>query len=333
METCIICNCQFDKIKKLISHLRYKHGLSVKEYYDEFLRGEKSDGICPTCGKQTKFLGLNRGYSKHCSCKCSAIDNETKIKREQTNLDIFGVNYPAKSEQIKEKTSHIFMENYGVPWGFQSESVKEKIENTFLGKYGVRCSLQLPEVREKAMTAINENRDEVDRKKKATSLAKYGETSWTKTDWGRKALSDMGKNSKMIEKKTISMKENNSFHFSRGEELLYSKLVEIFGVDGVKREYFSNKYPYKCDFYIVTIDTYIEYNGFWHHGGHWFDNTNKEDVKLLESWKIKARNSENYKKAVYTWSIRDLEKLKCARDNAINYIVLWNLKDIEKLDF
>lgn len=333
METCIICNCQFDKIKKLISHLRYKHRLSVREYYDEFLKSEKSDGICPTCGKQTKFLGLNRGYSKHCSCKCSAIDNETKIKREQTNLDIFGATYPAKSEPIKKKMSDTFTSKYGTSWGFQSDIVKNKITETFLDRYGVSSPFQLPDVRDKATSAIRENREEINLKIAATSLAKYGETSWTKTEIGRKRISEMAKNPNTIRKKTETMHRNNSFKFSSCEEILYDKLVELFGVNNVKREYFSSDYPYKCDFYVVPIDTYIEYNGFWHHGGHWFDNTNKDDVKLLEEWKIKAKDSENYKKAVYTWSIRDLEKRTCAINNNINYIVLWNTKEISSLSF
>lgn len=171
------------------------------------------------------------------------------------------------------------------------------------------------------------------RKREATSLARYGETSWTKTDWGRKALSDMGKDSKMIEKKTISLKENNSFHFSKGEELLYSKLVDVFGIDGVKREHFSDKYPYKCDFYIEPIDTYIEYNGFWHHGGHWFDKENPDDITMLAEWERKAETSQNYRKAIYTWCVRDIEKRTCAINNNINYIVLWNTEDILNLSF
>lgn len=332
MLYCRECGREFETQKSLSGHIWNFHHITVKDYYDKYLKKFPNEGIC-ICGNHTTFRGTKYGYSKHCSCKCSAIDEKTKRKREQTNLQIFGVDYPAKSEHVKEKISDVFMEKYGVPWGFQSETVKEKIENTFLREYGVRCLFQLPEVREKAMTAINENLDEVNRKKEATSLARYGETSWTKTDWGRKALSDMGKDSKMIEKKTISMKENNSFHFSKGEGLLYSKLVDIFGIDGVKREHFSDKYPYKCDFYIEPIDTYIEYNGFWHHGGHWFNEENPDDIKMLADWEQKAETSQNYKKAIYTWCVRDIEKRTCAINNNINYIVLWNTKEISSLSF
>lgn len=165
MLYCKECGREFETQKSLSGHIWNFHHITVKDYYDKYLKKFSNEGIC-ICGNKTTFLGTNLGYSKHCSCKCSAIDERTKRKREQTNRQIFGVDYPAKSEHIKEKTSNIFMEKYGVPWGFQSESVKEKIENTFLGKYGVRCLLQLPEVREKAMTAINDNKDEVDRKRK-----------------------------------------------------------------------------------------------------------------------------------------------------------------------
>ena len=217
---CKECGREFQNQKSLSGHIWNFHHITAKDYYDKYLKKFPNEGIC-TCGNKTTFLGTRYGYSKHCSCKCSAIDERTKRKREQTNLQIFGVEYPAKSEQIKEKTSNIFMEKYGVLWGFQSETVKEKIENTFLSEYGVRCLFQLPEVREKAMTAINENLDEVNRKKEATSLANYGETSWTKTDWGRMTLRKLGEDSKTIEKKTKTMKRNGTLHFSSEEELLY----------------------------------------------------------------------------------------------------------------
>ena len=96
------------------------------------------------------------------------------------------------------------MEKYGVPWGVQSESIKEKIETTFLDKYGVRSSLQLPEVREKAMNAISENIDEVNRKKATTSLANYGETSWTKTDWGRAKIQKIASSDEMVNYSAIN---------------------------------------------------------------------------------------------------------------------------------
>lgn len=97
------------------------------------------------------------------------------------------------------------MEKYGVPWGFQSESVKEKIETTLLDKYGVRSLFQLPEVREKAMNAISENIDEVNLKKATTSLANYGETSWTKTDWGRAKMQKIASSDAMIKRKSLTM--------------------------------------------------------------------------------------------------------------------------------
>lgn len=327
---CKECGREFKSQRSLSGHIRNRHHITVKEYYDKYLKKSPDEGIC-FCGNPTIFLGTKYGYSKHCSCKCSAIDEKTKRKREETNQKLFGVNYPAKSEQIKEKTSEVFMEKYGVPWGFQSESVKEKIETTLLDKYGVRSLFQLPEVREKAMNAISENIDEVNLKKATTSLANYGETSWTKTDWGRAKMQKIASSDTMIKRKSLTMHKNNSFSFSIPEELLYKKLILEFGVEDVFREYFCERYPYKCDFYIKSIDTFIEYNGFWHHGEHWFDKNSAEDVERLSLWIKHAKTSENYKKAVKVWSIGDIEKRETAKKNKLNYIVLWNVKDIENL--
>lgn len=82
---------------------------------------------------------------------------------------------------------------------------------------------------------------------------------------------------------------------------------------------------------IKSIDTFIEYNGFWHHGEHWFDKNSVEDVEKLSLWIEHAKTSENYKKAVKVWSIGDIEKRETAKKNKLNYIVLWNVKDIDNL--
>lgn len=49
---CLICNEEV--IGTLWCHLRNKHKLTYKEYYDLHLKSD-TDGICKYCGNVTKF--------------------------------------------------------------------------------------------------------------------------------------------------------------------------------------------------------------------------------------------------------------------------------------
>ena len=95
------------------------------------------------------------------------------------------------------------------------------------------------------------------------------------------------------------------------------------------RQYKSEKYPFNCDFYIKTQDLYIECNFSWTHGGHWFNESNKNDLTILNKWKEKAKKSNYYKNAIKNWTKRDLEKLAIAKENNLNYLVFWKYTDVK----
>ena len=60
---------------------------------------------------------------------------------------------------------------------------------------------------------------------------------------------------------------------------------------------------------------------------------NNEDQLILEQWKEK--NTKFYDNAITTWTIRDINKRKIAKENNLNYIEFWNineLKDWLKID-
>ena len=128
--------------------------------------------ICPICGKPTKYLNFTKGYSKHCSYTCSALDDRTKSKRKKTSRKKYGTDSPTQAESVKakgratmlerygvehalqhpkflEKSKHTTLSNYGVEFAAQAREVKDKIKATCLKKYGVEHSAQAPEVKEK----------------------------------------------------------------------------------------------------------------------------------------------------------------------------------------
>ena len=78
-----------------------------------------------------------------------------------------------------------------------------------------------------------------------------------------------------------------------------------------------------CDFYIKSLDLFIELNISWTHGGHPFDNENPSDIDILLKWQDKAKTSQYYKNAITTWTIRDPAKIATAKANKLNYIACY----------
>ena len=175
--------------------------------------------------------------------------------------------------------------------------------------------------------------EEVKLKQKQTCLERYGADTFFKTE-KLKEKSNC-KETKLKEYET--KRKNGTFSKSKQEDKLYSLLCEKFGKDDIIRQYSSDKYPYNCDFYIKSKDLYIEYNGSHYHGGHPFDNTNKDDLFLLEQLKGKANNSKRhlegkksqYDVMIYVWSELDPRKRQTAKNNNLNYIEIWSVSEIE----
>lgn len=176
MFTCKICNQELGS-KGISSHLRRKHNITNKEYYDEYLKKE-DEGICPICGKNTTFYTILEGYATYCSTKCLNLDPIIRSKIEKTNLERYGAkgNFgrpeisqraiersqsddanqrraktnlkrynaenPYASKLIIDKLKQNNLDKYGVEYSWQREDVKKKIEQTHINKYGTKSHTQ-----------------------------------------------------------------------------------------------------------------------------------------------------------------------------------------------
>lgn len=148
-------------------------------------------------------------------------------------------------------------------------------------------------------------------------------TKLSKAKTGKK-LSKEAKKSKR-EKEYETKKKNNSFKSSKPEEIFYSKLLDKYKGKTIYRHYKCDRYPFYCDFYIVEDDLFIELNAHWTHSSAPFDSNNEEHQKLLEEWQEKAKTSQFYANAIQTWTERDVEKLRVAKENNLNYkMVYWD---------
>lgn len=117
-------------------------------------------------------------------------------------------------------------------------------------------------------------------------------------------------------------RENGTINDSQPERDVYALLVQKFGEDDIISQYRSDRYPYKCDFYVKSLDLFIELNIYWMHGGHFFDVNNESDLEKLQAWLVSDKPS--YERAIYIWTQNDLDKRNVALQNNLNYIVFWN---------
>lgn len=120
-------------------------------------------------------------------------------------------------------------------------------------------------------------------------------------------------------------KKHNLFNTSIPEEKLNDLLVEKYGKNDVFRQFISKEYPWHCDFYIKSLDIFIELQCMWTHGGHPYNPNSIEDQAKLQRWQSIANNgSRVYKNAIKVWTVSDLNKRKIAKENNLNYIEVFD---------
>lgn len=130
-----------------------------------------------------------------------------------------------------------------------------------------------------------------------------------------------------LSREYLTKKRNNSFNKSSCEDFTYNKLLEIYPNKTIYKQYKCEKYPFYCDFYIVEDDLFIEVNAHWTHGGKPYDPNDSECKEKLAIWAEKAKTSQFYQNAIETWTIRDVKKLKWAKEHNLNYKVIYDIKE------
>lgn len=325
---CEICERKFENPRTLGIHISTTHKMSKQEYYDKFLRKDKNESECLECGKETGFITLVKGYRIFCSRKC-LNGSQYHIKHCTETYTKNYINNKDNRKELNERTRNTCLEKYnGI--GFASQELTKKYNETMLLKYGHTNPSHVKEIQEKTkLTNLSKYGSEnvyasdlIIQKIKETNLERYDETSWTKSKEGREFLKNFTNSEDFKNKQHETKKKNNSFNTSKIENKLELSLREMF--PDLETQYKSELYPFNCDFYIPSLNLYIEYNGMWLHGGKFFDKNDLNDLKKLSQWTEKSKNSKFYKNAIETWTIRDLNKLNTAIDNNLNYVAWFN---------
>lgn len=359
---CKLCN-RVEKLKArnvaFINEVKLVHGDKYdysKVDYTTSPDGLKVCIICPEHGEfwQTRSCHiLQKQDCPRCAAKAGGLKRtgennvahrkDVKDKRRKTCQKRYGTNTWAESDEGRQRLHNIVtsdevsskmiatcQERYDANMWSQSVEGKEKLHKImgsaemkakvvsgYMNSYGVEHYMKTSEGREKAR--INILLPERQKKIHDTMFEKYGVYSFLESDVFKS-------NIKQYLKKSWKTKhKNGTFNTSKPEQTMRLMLKRIFGEDDVLYQYNSDRYPFNCDFYIKSLDLYIELNASWTHGGHFFDENNPDDIIQLDEWKTRAREkgSRYYHSAIDTWTYRDLLKLQTALDNNLNYLVFW----------
>lgn len=264
---------------------------------------------------------------------------ESQEKRKNTFIKKYGYEYPTQSDIVKEKTKQTCLEKYGVENPAQSNIVKEKIKQTCLEKYGVENILNLDSIRDTCKCHSKESRNKAIKtsyerfgkenynnreKTKLTCLERYGVTNKRKLQESKDHMSIIMSSKEIQDKRNNTLKLNNSFNKSEPEETSYNLIKQKY--PDVIRQYKSDVYPFACDFYIPSLDLYIECNYHWTHGGHLYNKNNEQDQKIVNKWKEK--NTKYYDKAIKTWTDLDVRKYTLFKENKLNFKLFYNINDL-----
>lgn len=267
----------------------------------------------PSCMKEVKDK-KKQTFNKHYGCDHYFQTQEFKEQADKTkedrynnknfnNRDLaketlrkkYNVENVSQIEYVKKKKEETIQERYGVDNVSKLERVKQRKRETCLKNYGVEYSIYIPNMLEKVI---------------------------------QKGFETRRKNGTFNGKETIVI-DNKVFKCSAFEKAVYLELIKKYKVE---YQYKSEKYPFACDFYLPEIDLYIEVQGHWMHGIYKdkilgpYDKNNPLHNEVLEEWKEKSKSVSQYAYAIKVWTIKDPLKRQTAKENNLNWIEFFNMK-------
>jgi hypothetical protein len=241
----------------LTNHLLKTEHISTKEYFDNFLNSQSK--IC-ICGKEKTFIGLEKGYKKYCSSKCSSGQKEVKDKRKNTVLKKYGVDSPAKEKSILDKMKRTNTIKYGCNFPLQNEKIKNKMRETNINRYGNMFSTSNPLVLQKIKKTNLEkygfenvgSNSYIKEKIKKTNLKKYGATNPNKS----KSIKEKIKKTNLEKYGEIHYTKTNEYKYKIRYKL-FRALIDtnriknicspLFNMDDFLKTDLSEKLQWKCE--------------------------------------------------------------------------------------
>lgn len=276
------------------------------------------------------------------------LDKNVKIERvnkqKNTLLERYGVDNPSKSQMFIDKIAQTKLEKYGN--AKYNNSKQNKI--TLKERYGDENYNNREKSKETSLRKYNSTNIFNSKRFRKHMLEKYGVTSYKHSDEYNEKIKHKEYFDIINQKRYESMLKSGNFNGNSkiiidGKEYkcssyelnFYNKYLSKYDV---KFQYKSEKYPWKCDFYIPEFDLYIEINGNWTHGPKPFNENDKECIELLNKLKSKPLSYINNKDkskltyngiAIKCWTDIDIRKRNHAIKNNLNFLEYWVTGDLD----
>lgn len=281
--------------------------------------------ICPICNKL--FKRKYKAIGRCCSSEC------TNLKRNNTNLQKYGIKNVFALEEIKEKIKQTSLKRYNTESPNSSKIVQEHKKQTFQKKYNVDYSWQIPEVMNKSKQTLLDKYNvdnsfklsETHRKSKITKLKRYGDENYN--------------NIKKV--KETCFKKYNQTSYAKTEECKYKTIktnVKKYGTNypaqkGCLEERIKNNEINNIDF-----STPLQKGLITKHKNN-TENSSKVENKILDLLRVKFKEVKyQYKSDTYPF---DCDFYILEKDLYIEFQGTWThglksfegtKEDIEKLE-
>lgn len=294
---------------------------------------------CIICGKDIPEYRLKQG-KKTCCKHCQMLTPESKQKRSALMKKRYE-NIETKqkiSESMKKRWQDETYAN-NVAKGLKKAMAKpeyhEKLSNSLKAYHS-------SDKHQEFIAAMNkpETKERISKAQKARFADEEKYKAFVKT-MNRPEVKEKLRTTMMsfeIQNKINSTKKaNGTLNTSKDEDLAYEMLYAIF--PDTVRQYFSERYPFKCDFYIPSIDLFIEGHFGWLHGDAFFDKNNPKHLQQLEQDKANAQRLINergeqtnmYTAKIYTWTNLDVRKKQWADNHPqLNLLFFFSLWEFEQ---
>lgn len=280
---------------------RYKDSSSIVETVQRIRNGAEIKPKCPVCGNPTTWVGRKRSlFTKYCS-NPSCYNSSSETKEKKR------ISLKLHEEENKKR----MVDRFGVEYNSQRKEQIEKRKTTLIEKYG---TVNLHSIKE------------FEDKSKETIMKKTGYDSYFKIPEIRKLAYEQ-------------LLEDSKNGKSKKEDEVYDFLISLGYTDTI-RHYISDSYPYPCDFYIPSLNMYIEYHGSQYHNGRAYLG-NPDDIKeantLLEKDKVRCeetgKNKSPYFSIFNTWTNIDCKRRNLVNERKLKYLELYSCDSKEELKF
>ena len=263
---CDICKINIGKYG-FFRHLKYKHNITLKQYYDKYILKNEADKLCPICGKEKSILSITKGYY-HKTC-----DNKNCINKHRDNimskLDINGKSGYDKMSEKMVYTKRNTIDDNGL---------------SIIDKAGLKFG-------ETWNSLSNKKKDEWKENRRKGNIRSMG----VDNPWKCKKITKIIQKKRM---KTLMKNGTLNNYYSKISQDLFWSIYERLPKKLKKYTYFAelnnenyfydniNNSYYFYDFVISNIKFCIEFNGdYWHANPEFY----KEDdivikYKVDEIW-------------------------------------------------